>query len=497
MSLLRRIFIQISLLVTLLAAESPHVAYAITIDKFQDDASLSSSSTAGTTRTGHFVSSSALGGGRSFTVTKGGAGSGVSRLEVVDSTLGYTQGAHAGLGQVVWDGNTDASSLTPNGLGGLDLTQDGGTSFHVGLQFFDYPFNSPIRLILRVYDAARADGTRFSEVTVTIDQYYDGPGVFLMEIPFSLFSAAGSGSIPAPAGTAFGTTTTVGGAGAADMRSVGAITLTFNGMANSKAPDVIVSPFKTNGSCSAVPNASRTVFDSCAVCLDDTNANKGIDRCGACYFGASGASSVSTRLVDDCGVCPGEVNYSFSSGAKDICGTCLGGPPSYVYKDRTASCDVAIDGCVRVAPTKQIRGFEKELMKRADALKQRFIDDSRRFTVKSCAGDFSVADAVVGNAYEIIAAKGREIFRRGVLVCGNSCVTVSFADEVSRLTPQFSTLEREAAKMAKKTQRCYRKLGVVNTVVNGRNGVASTIANVRTGLNNLLRECKRSRVCPR
>jgi hypothetical protein len=136
-------------------------------------------------------------------------------------------------------------------------------------------------------------------------------------------------------------------------------------------------------------------------------------------------------------------------------------------------------------------------MKKADALKQRFIDDSRRFTVKSCAGDISAADALVGNTYEVIAAKGREIFRRGVLVCGTSCVTVSFAEEVSRLTPQFNTLEREAARMAKRTQRCYQKLGVVNTVVNGRNGVASTIAGVRSGLNNLLRECRKSRVCPK
>lgn len=475
----------------------PSGGYAITIDKFQNDATLSSGSTSGATREGNFVSSSALGGGRSFTVTKGGAGSGVSRLEVVDSTLGYTQGAHAGLGQVAWDGNTDASTVTPNGLGGVDLTQDGGTSFHVGLQFFDYPFNSPIRLILKVFDAAQANGSKFSEVTVVINTYYDGPGVFMMEIPFALLSAAGSGSIQAPNGATFGTTTSVGGSGAVDMKNVGAITLTFNGMANSKAPDVILSPFKTNGSCSAVPNSARTVFDSCAVCLDDKNANKGLDRCGACYYGPSGGGSVLTKISDDCGLCPSETNYTFPTGAKDLCGTCLSGPPSYVYTDRTATCDVAIEGCTRVRPTRQIRGFEKQLLKKADTLKQRFIDDTRRFTVKSCAGDFSVADALVGNSYEIIASKGREIFRRGVLVCGNSCVTVSFAEEVSRLAPNFKTLEREAARMAKRTRQCYQELGVSNPDAHGRNGLASTIAEVRNGLSNLLRECKKSRVCPR
>lgn len=497
MTHLSRFLWQSSILVALLFASLSSAAFGLTIDKFQDDCTLSSSSVAGSTRTGHFVSTKALGGGRSFTATKGGAGSGVSRLEVVDSTLGYTQGAHAGLGQVSWDGNSDPSTVTPNGLGGVDLSQDGGTSFRVGLQFFDFPFNSPIRLVLRVYDAARPDGSKFSEVTVTIDQYYDAPDVFMIEIPFTLFSVAGANTIAAPGGTSFGTSATLGSNGAANLRNVGAVTLTFNGMTNSKAPDVILSAFKTNGMCSAVPNAERTVFDSCSVCLDDVNANKGLDRCGSCYYGPSGASSIATRLVDDCGVCPGESRYSFSAGSKDICGTCLSGPPSYVYKDRTATCDVSVDGCTRVQPTKQIRNFEKQLIKKADALKQRFIDDSKRFTSKGCVGDISVADTLVGNTYEIIASKGREVFRRGVLVCGNSCVTVSFADEVSLLTPQFNILEREAARMAKRTKQCYRKLGVVNNIVNGRNGVSGTIADVRSGLNNLIRECRKSRVCPR
>jgi hypothetical protein len=156
-----------------------------------------------------------------------------------------------------------------------------------------------------------------------------------------------------------------------------------------------------------------------------------------------------------------------------------------------------MDGCVRVAPTKQIRKFEKQLLKKANSLKQRFIDDSKRFTGKGCIGDIALPDTLVGNAYEIIAAKGKEIFGRGVIVCGNSCVTVSFADQVNLLNPQFKLLEREAARMAKKTKQCYRQLGVVNNIANGRDGVSGTIADVRSGLSNLLRECRRSRVCPR
>jgi hypothetical protein len=103
----------------------------------------------------------------------------------------------------------------------------------------------------------------------------------------------------------------------------------------------------------------------------------------------------------------------------------------------------------------------------------------------------------VGDAYQVIAAKGRDIFRRGVLVCGSSCVTVSFADEVKALTPQFKLMERETGRMAKKVQKCYRRLGVTGAPTRGGAGAASTIAGVRNGLSSLLRKCEKSKICPK
>jgi hypothetical protein len=470
---------------------------ALTIDYFQDDAMVSSLATAGTSRSVYMASRRALGGGRSMTATKGGAGSGVSRLEIVDSTLGYTQGAHSGLGVVTWDGDSDPNTLSPQGLGGLDLTQDEGSAFELGLQFFDYPFNSPIQVIIRVYDASAANGSKYSEVSIAIDQYFDGPGSFIMSLPFSSFAVGGSGAIAAPGGATFATVTTQGPGGSVDMRRVGAISLTFNGMNNSKAPDVIVTPFRTNGRCVSTPNSLGKVLDDCSLCLEDPNVNQGKNRCGACYHGRTGYSYESNKLIDACNVCPGEMNYKFPSGSTDICGACLSGPAPYQYVDKTRSCDVLSSGCVRVAPTKEILGFEKDLLKRAGVLKQRFVDDSRRYLAKACGTDLALADQLVGDAYKLIAAKGREIFRRGVLVCDTSCVTVSFAEEVKALGPQFKLMERETRRMAKKVQQCYRKLGVTAIPTRGGAGAAGTIADVQAGLSSLLRKCEKSKICPK
>ena len=470
---------------------------ALTIDYFQDDGMVSSSASAGSSRSVHIASSAALGGGRSLTATKGGVGSGVSRLEIVDATLGYTQGAHSGLGVVTWDGDSDPSTLSAAGLGGVDLTQDEGSAFEVGLQFFDYPFNSPIQLALRVYDASAAGGTKYSEVTVVIDQYFDGPGTFMMTLPFSIFAVAGSGTIQAPGGAFFATSTLLGAGGGADMRNVGAITLTFNGMNNSKAPDVILSPFRTNGRCTSAPNSLGKVLDDCSLCLEDGNAGKGRNRCGVCYYGRAGYSYEPNKLIDACNLCPGEAHYKFPVGETDVCGVCLGGPAPYAYVDNTRTCDVSSSGCVRVAPTKEIRGFERDLLKKAELLTRRFIDDSKRYVGKGCGVDIALADKLVGDAYQQIVSKGRDVFRRGVLVCGTACVTVSFAEEVKTLSPQFNVLERETSKMAKKVQKCYRTLGIAAGPSQGGAGVASTIANVRQGLSSLLKNCQKSKVCPK
>ena len=488
-------------------------AHALTIDAFVDDGFVSSTSTIGATRATFITSSQALGGGRTLSATKSGSGTGVARLEVVDSSLGYTQGAHAGFASITWDGDSDTSHIKPNGLGSVDLTQDEGTALKLGLIFFDYPSNQPVQLKVRLYDSSTPDGSKYSEIAVTLNQFYGGPDVFYITIPFTMLATAGTSTVPAPLGLTFSTTTTVGPAGAVDVTNVGAISLAFRGDLNSRAPDIILAPFKTNGRCSVVPDTTGKVVDECSVCHESADVHKGTDRCGICYAGPNGYSYDSNKIFDACGLCPGESKYQYPSGSKDKCGTCLNGPPSYTYKDARDVCGVCGGtttkkddcpfkerSCPLVKPTAKILGFETSLVEKASLLRTRYQADVRRATIHKCPLSFSESNKRVSEAFTKIKKRSAEVFRKGIQVCKGSCVTVSYAHEVKALTPQFKVLEVEASAAAKLVQKCYQQLRVslqphgdgppANT-----NRTSQTITTVRTGLNNLIRECQRTSVC--
>lgn len=503
MSLTRHLLPLLSALLTALPAQ------ALTLDAFVDDGFVSSTATVGATKTTHVASSQAIGGGRTLSATKSGAGTGVSRLEVVDSSLGYTQGAHAGYASITWDGDTDASSIKPNGLGSIDLTQDAGTAFKIGLAFFDYPSNQPVQIKLRVYDSSTPDGAKFSEVSITLDQFYGGPEVFFITIPFTMLSTAGSSSVAAPLGLTFSTTTALGPGGAADVTQIGAISLAFRGDLNSRAPDIILSPFTTNGKCTAVPDSSGRAIDECSVCHEEATAKKGVDRCGICYAGPNGYSYETNKIFDSCGVCPGETNYQFPGGVLDKCGTCVSGPTPYTYTDtrdvcgvcggttkKRTACTVGANGCPLVKPTAKILGFEKSLVEKASLLRNRYQSDVRRAKLNKCSISFAAANKRVTSAFSTIKTSSESVFRQGVEVCKGSCVTVSYANEVKALEPYFKILEVEASKSAKAVQQCYKKLGINKETQGGTPGeTARTVAAVRAGLGNLIRECRKTNVC--
>jgi hypothetical protein len=161
-------FLRLATLLLFALVATTH-ANALTIDAFVNDGSISSTSVVGTTKTAYLPSSRALGGGRSLSATKSGSGTGISRLEIVDSSIGYTQGAHTGYASISWDGDTDASTIKPDGLGSVDMTQDGGTAFKIGLMFFDYPSNQSVQLKVRLYDASFANGSKYSEVAISLN----------------------------------------------------------------------------------------------------------------------------------------------------------------------------------------------------------------------------------------------------------------------------------------------------------------------------------------
>ena len=495
----------LSLAATLFLAKP---AMGLTLDAFIDDGSVSSTSAVGTTKTVHIPSSKAIGGGRSLAATKSGSGTGISRLEIVDTSIGYTQGAHTGFASVVWDGDTDPSTVRPNGLGSVDLTQDEGTAFKLGLMFFDYPSNQPVQLKLRLYDSRFSDGSRFSEVSITLDQFFGEAEPFYITLPYSLFGSAASSSVPAPLGSTFNTTTTIGPNGAVDVTQVGAIALSFRGDLNARAPDIILAPFITNGRCSAVPEATGRAIDECSVCHESVNAKKGRDRCGICLAGPSGYSYESNSIQDGCGLCPGEISYQLPGGIVDTCGTCLNAPAPYTYVDRrdicgvcdgatkkVENCTVGINGCPLVKPPQKILNFESSLVEKANRLRSRYNADVRRAKLKKCQIAFKASSKRVARAFATITKSAQTIFRQGIEVCKGSCVTVSYANDVKALAPQFNALETEATLAAQHVQKCYKALGINKDPSNRPGETARTIGAVRAGLNNLIRECTKTNVC--
>jgi hypothetical protein len=175
----------------------------------------------------------------------------------------------------------------------------------------------------------------------------------------------------------------------------------------------------------------------------------------------------------------------------------VSGPPSYTYVDNTAVCDAQKNSCSFVAPTNQIRSFETELLKKADMLTNRFVADVQRFVDPKCPGSTVSADNRVTAAYRAIKTKGTEVFGKGVEVCGASCVTVSFAEDVKALEPQFRILSREVAATAQRVQSCYRKLGVSMRPAKGGTRASQTIAGVQQGLTKLIKDCQKTKVCPK
>jgi hypothetical protein len=81
-------------------------------------------------------------------------------------------------------------------------------------------------------------------------------------------------------------------------------------------------------------------------------------------------------------------------------------------------------------------------------------------------------------------------------VCGNSCITTSYAAQVEALKPQFRILEQQVVGIANKVNSCYTRLGVPRSPNSGGRGVANTVNTVSRGLNELIAACRRKQVCP-
>ena len=485
-------------------------AVAITIDSFADEAAVSSTSTVGASRSSYIPSSTALGGGRSLSATKTGNGSGTTALSMGEGSLTHNQGFHGGTSSIIWDGDTNPNTLNPKGLGSVDLTQDGGTALKIRVQFFNFPVNTPIDISVRIYDASTADGSRFSDITLQLNQAWieDGPQILTIDIPFQSLGIQGLSNITPSYGIPLTAITKVGPSGPARPTAVGAISLTFHGESNNKTPYIILLPLTTNGQCASVMNADGRALDECGVCLESRNANSGRDRCGTCLFGPNGYSYPEKRVADGCGLCPGEANYHSAEGNKDQCGVCFSGPPPYTYrsirdvcgicgggKTSASQCSPDNNNCNIVEPTPQILAFEKKLLIEANKLFARFSDAERNYGGAQCPGSLKGTSRRVGNAHRGIVARAQQTFRSTIAICNKSCTTVSYATTIKSLAPKFRMLERDILSTARKLEQCFRRLGKAPPKNGSTRETNQAIAATRGKLNDLEAASSRARVC--
>jgi hypothetical protein len=475
--------LKVILLGALISLAKPLEAPCFPIDSFSDQSDISSPSAIGVSNSSFKITPEALGGDRQLLVMKTSPGTGVARLETGDGILGYTQGNHAGIGVVTWDGDRNPGTLTTNGLGSIDMGQDGGDAFLIQLLSFDYPANREIYISLRLFDPSSAK--KFSEVKVTVNQAWDSPAPLSISLPFSLFATAGTSTVPAPGGGTFATLTTHGSDGKSNLSAIGAVRLQFEGFAG----DITIGLLMTNGRCSSIPNSLGRVVDACGVCFEDPAANKGKDACGTCLAGPPGYNYAGARTMDSCGLCPGQTGYQFPNGQKDVCGTCGG-----AQQDKTQC--IQETQCTTVKATTEVQKFQKRLAEKAKALRSRFNDERKRAKRSKCQLSVTASKQLVDGAYQKIIQRGKDIFLSGVEVCGNSCITTSYAQEVENLLPEFKTLQKETLMLARKVKACYRERGIGQQGQGGIRGVSGTIGAVNTGLQDLINDCKEQRVCP-
>jgi hypothetical protein len=167
----------------------------------------------GTVSAGQSVSASVLGGQRDLVITATGVDIAANETyfaRVLTGAAGRlsisADSDVRGLTMVTWDGpGGDPYALNPNGLGGVDLTDNGTNSgFHLVVLFDDLPALAN----LRVY----SNGSDWSQVSLNLPgQILSGNRVDFT-IPFSSF--------------------TTGGGNGATFSSVGAVVLTVDAIAN-------------------------------------------------------------------------------------------------------------------------------------------------------------------------------------------------------------------------------------------------------------------------
>jgi hypothetical protein len=178
------------------------------------------------------------------------------------------------------------------------------------------------------------------------------------------------------------------------------------------------------------------------------------------------------------------------SSKLDACGVCGGSALD------VSSCASTPEPCVIVPATKKVKEFERSLVNKAKAVRSRFKSELARAKRTKCSINVGPSQQIVQSSFQHITGRSKQIFLAGVEVCGDSCITASYADEVQALMPEFKAMQKSTLSLARKVKKCYAERGIARPDTGGARGVETTLGNVNQGLRDLIRRCRDQKVCP-
>ena len=123
----------------------------------------------------------------------------------------------------------------------------------------------------------------------------------------------------------------------------------------------------------------------------------------------------------------------------------------------------------------------------------RISQDAKRDSKHACGLESSIS---VKESQEIVTELQQAanlIFTKGVEVCGDSCVTVSFANQVKAQQKTIKKLQTIASKLAKGVNKCYVKKKIKQDKKGGY--VETVIGQTTKDLNSLIKACGKTTVC--
>ena len=144
--------------------------------------------------------------------------------------------------------------------------------------------------------------------------------------------------------------------------------------------------------------------------------------------------------------------------------------------------------------TAEIISFENELLNMGRELVQRTKAEARRDTVHRCKTHSATAVKNSQKIMDQLKQATSTIFNQGVEVCGNSCITVSFADDVAAQEKLIKELEKITTTQVNRVKACYmsKRIRSVNTA----GYVGDLVSKINKDFNQLVKDCSSVQVCP-